>query len=148
MKPILSHPGKLFILFSTLALLSIGVRADATMVSGYATLNGGTTGGGGAAPVTVSTMEAFKKAVGHDNPAVVIIEGRLNIGDIRIGSNKTIIGADAEAGLYGGTVLVQGTNYIFKSLSFGPSKGDAMEISGATNVFITHCEFHDSTDEL
>lgn len=116
-------------------------------VDGYAA-SAGTTGGGNASPITVSSASDFKSAVGNNNPAVIIVNGRLNVGTIKIGSNKTIIGADSNAGLYGGDIQVQGSNYIFKNLTFGPSGNDAMEISGGSKVFVTKCTFHDSTDEL
>ncbi|MCE5185944.1 MAG: hypothetical protein LLF76_07445 [Planctomycetaceae bacterium] len=115
---------------------------------GYATQNGGTTGGGSAVPVTVSTASAFLSAVGNNNPAVIVVEGRLEVGNVDIGSNKTIIGADTSSGLYGGVIRVQGTNCIFQNLTIGPASGDTFEVSGATNVFIHKCEFFDSTDEL
>lgn len=146
MKTCLLNPVTFLFFLIRLALLS--PEAAAGIPNGYATLNGGTTGGGDAVPVTVSTPAAFRDAVHHNDPAVIIVEGRLNVGDVQIGSNKTIIGADVTAGLHGGAVLVQGRNYIFKNLSFGPSPGDAMEISGATHVFVYKCEFHDSRDEL
>jgi len=113
---------------------------------GYATQNGGTTGGGSATPVTVTTASAFKSVAENDDPAVIIVQGKLNVGNIGIGSNKTIIGADRNSGLYGGRVSVKGTNNIFQKLIIGPSNTDAMEVSGATNVFITKCEFYDGAD--
>lgn len=115
---------------------------------GYATENGGTTGGGGATPVTVSTASALRSAVNNDTPAVVIVEGRIDLGsDVSIGSNKTIVGANASSGLYGGRINVRGHNYIFQNLTLGPTKGDIMEISGSTNAFVHKCEFVDCTDE-
>jgi pectate lyase len=109
----------------------------------------GTTGGGDAAAVTVSSTSAFKDAVSGDSPAVIIVDGRLDLGgSVSIGSNKTVLGADENAGLYGGTVQVRGENYIFKNLTFGPSSGDVMEVSGGEKVYITKSTFHDSTDEL
>ncbi len=106
----------------------------------------GTTGGGNARPVTVSTAADFRSAVGNNNPAVIIVNGRLNVGNVSIGSNKTIVGATTSSGLYGGTIRVGGTNYIFQNLTIGPSDGDGIEVSGATNVFITNCEFYDGAD--
>jgi pectate lyase len=118
---------------------------DIAVPDGYAS---GTTGGGDVASITVSTPSEFIAATGHSNPAVIIVSGMLNVGSVTIGSNKTIVGADSTSGLYGGTIRIQGTNYIIQNLKFGPASGDVMEISGATNVFITNCEFHDSSDEL
>jgi len=114
---------------------------------GYAG-HAGTTGGGDATPITVSSASEFKSAVNNSNPAVIIVNGRLNVGSVSIGSNKTIIGADSTSGLYGGTIKIQGTNYIIQNLNFGPASGDVMEVSGGAKVFITKCSFFDSSDEL
>ncbi len=114
---------------------------------GYAGAEG-TTGGGDATPITVSTAADFKTAVGNNDPAVIVVEGLLSVGSVNIGSNKTIIGANESSGLTGGVIGVTGDNYIFQNLIFGPSSADAMEISGATRVFVHKCEFHDSSDEL
>ncbi len=109
----------------------------------------GTTGGGNATPITVSSASAFRSAVSGSSSKVVIVNGNINLGgDVTIGSNTTLVGANTSSGLYNGTVKIQGTNYIIQNLSFGPSSDDVMEISGATKVYVTRCEFHDSTDEL
>lgn len=42
----------------------------------------GTTGGGNAAPVTVCTAADFKAKAGGNQPAVIIVNGRLNVGDV------------------------------------------------------------------
>ncbi len=116
-------------------------------VDGYAGYNG-TTGGGTTTPVIVTTASEFISAVGNDNPAVIVVHGRLNVGTISIGSNKTIAGFDENAGLYGGTIKIQRSNYIIQNLTIGPADADVMEVSGATNVFITKCAFHDAGDEI
>jgi pectate lyase len=118
----------------------------AAIPDGYASQNGGTTGGGKTAPVTVTTASAFRSAVEDNEPAVVVVQGKLKVGDVRIGSNKTVIGADRGSGLYGGCVGVRGANCIFQNLIIGPSGSDAMELSGAKNVFIHKCEFVDGAD--
>jgi pectate lyase len=127
---------------------SSGAPLSVATPDGYATQNGGTTGGGEAQPITVSTAEAFKSAVSGEKPAVVVVEGQFEIGSVNVGPNKTIIGADVNAGLSGGTLKIKEDNVIIQNLTFGPSDGDAMEVSGAKNVFITKCAFHDSSDEL
>ena len=116
--------------------------------SGYAAMNGGTTGGGNATPDTVTTADDFKAVATQDTPAVIVVQGKLNVGEVNIGSNKTIIGADTESGLYGGVIKVKGRNDIFQNLIIGPSGDgdDGMELSGATNIYITKCEFYDGAD--
>ena len=113
------------------------------MPDGYAQ---GTTGGGNAAAITVSSASAFKSATGNTSPAVVVVQGRLNVGDVSIGSNKTVVGKDSASGLYGGCVRVRGSNYIFQNLTIGPSATDAMEVSGATKVFVHKCSLYDGAD--
>jgi len=126
-------------------LSAAGVAAVATP-DGYAT---GTTGGGSATPVTVTTADEFKAAATQrDDPAVIIVKGRLDVGNVRIRSNKTIIGADSGSGLYGGRVRITGKNCIFQNLTFGPSDIDAVELSGANRIFLHKCEFYDGADGL
>lgn len=132
------------------AQLEVSADPVAAVADGFASANGGTSGGGTAVPVRVSTAAAFRDAVGHDRPAVVLVEGMLDVGDVRIGSNKTVLGVNANAGLHGGTVGINGENCILQNLHIGPpgNGGDALEISGANNVFIHRCDFRDSDDEL
>lgn len=121
---------------------------EVAKADGFAAANGGTTGGGAVVPIQVSTWEAFRQAVSGDEPAVVVVEGRIEVGSVRIGSNKTIIGASTSAGLHGRGIGLQGKNVILQNLTLGPAPGDVLELSGAHNVFITKCEFFGSSDEL
>ena len=66
---------------------SLMMAQDIAVPDGYASYSG-TTGGGSATPITVSTASEFNSAVNNNNPAVIIVEGRLNVGDVSIGSNK------------------------------------------------------------
>ena len=106
------------------------------------------TGGGNAGPINVYNTSDLRNAIGSNNATVIIVHGRINMnGDVNVGSNTTVIGANTSSGLYGGAVKVQGNNYIFQNLTIGPhNDGDGMEVSGATNVFITKCEFFDGSD--
>ena len=132
---------------TALAMASRIVAQDIAVPDGYAGF-AGTTGGGHAAPVTVSTASEFREAIAGDSPAVIFVDGRLDVGTVTIGSNKTIAGIDSSSGLFGGTIRIRGSNYIIQNLNLGPASGDVMEISGATNVLVTRCSFHDSSDEL
>jgi pectate lyase len=134
---------------SLFATLTVTTNSGVAIPDGYATQNGGTTGGGNATPTIVTTAAAFRLAVSGTTPRVVVVQGRIDLGGgVSIDSNKTIMGADTSSGLYNGTINVRGANYIFQNLTLGPSSGDVMEISGARNVFVTKCEFYGSTDEL
>lgn len=72
---------------------------------GYASTNGGTTGGSGGTVTTVSTLAQFTAAVDEDDstPRIVVVSGTISgETDIRIGSNKTIVGLPgaSESGPY------------------------------------------------
>ncbi|MFO7656593.1 MAG: hypothetical protein R6W78_05965, partial [Bacteroidales bacterium] len=134
-------PGILFLFCASWTM----AQPPIAVPDGYAA---GVTGGGNATPVHVSSAAAFKSAVSGTSSKVIVVHGNLNVGDVSIGSNTTLVGADVNAGLYGGRVAVNGTNYIIQNLNFGPAGGDAMEISGGTRIFVTKCSFHDAGDEL
>jgi pectate lyase len=137
-----------------IACIALAVTAFAPESHGQppiATADGfgqGATGGGDATPIHVSTASAFQSAAGDNTAKVIVVHGNLNVGDFSVGSNKTIVGVDESAGLSGGRIAVNGTNYIFQNLTFGPAAADVMEVSGGTHVFITKCSFHDAGDEL
>lgn len=62
---------------------------------GYASTNGGTKGGSGGTVTTVSTLAQFTAAVDEDDstPRIVVVSGTISgETDIRVGSNKTIVG--------------------------------------------------------
>ncbi|KAK0641352.1 pectin lyase fold/virulence factor [Cercophora newfieldiana] len=115
---------------------------------GFATLNGGTTGGSGGTVTTVSTLAQFTAAVGEKNlaPAVVFVEGVINgSAKVRIGSNKTIIGLPGSGFVGIGLLARKQKNVIIRNIvssSVPASNGDALTIDGSTNVWVDHCEFH------
>ena len=77
------------------------------MADGYASLNGGTTGGKGGKTVTVSNFNDLKKAVQSTDPMIIIVDGTIKTTDggdraLSIRSNKTLMGKDKKAKIYGG----------------------------------------------
>jgi len=78
-------------------------RASVTDVpdTGYATQNGGTTGGKGGSTTTVSTLAQFTAAVSGDDPKIVIVSSGFkgNADSVKIGSNKSIIGKSSSVGM-------------------------------------------------
>ena len=67
---------------------------------GFATLAGGTTGGGTAAPTTVRTQAELRTCATAAGPRVCRVQGTLTFSpfeEIRVASDKTIIGAGASA---------------------------------------------------
>src|SRR6185295_5212427 len=66
--------------------------AGAPGPAGWASLNGGTTGGGAGPQTLVTTLAQFNTAAAGSNAAVIFVSGVLAQGTATIGSNKTIIG--------------------------------------------------------
>ncbi|KAG8738826.1 hypothetical protein FRC10_006437 [Ceratobasidium sp. 414] len=93
---------------------------------GFATLNGGTTGGGSATPVTVTTLAALKAAVTGDAAKVVLVSGTITGAEtFKVGSNTSIIGKS-------GAVLAQ--------------YGDVIGVASSNRVWIDHVEVFSDRD--
>jgi pectate lyase len=114
---------------------------------GYASLNGGTTGGAGGPSVTVSTYADLVAAVKGDAAAIVYVKGKITGTDkIRVGSNKSVLGLDSSSGLNGvGLFVRQAKNVIIRNLAIskvatGDAGGDAIGVQESTNIWIDHCD--------
>ncbi|ETN36295.1 uncharacterized protein HMPREF1541_08572 [Cyphellophora europaea CBS 101466] len=122
-------------------------RADATEAAnvGFATTNGGTTGGAGGSTVTVSNIADLQTALSGDAPAIVIIDGAISGTEkVRVGSNKSILGKDSNAKISGFGFYIKGVrNVIVRNLSIAKveaANGDAIGIEASTNVWVDHCD--------
>ena len=149
------------VLASTLALLGSMNMALAAPV-GFASLNGGTTGGEGGNTVTVSTgaelYQLLKDKRGDDTPLTIVVSGRItpeNTGeekiDIKDTRNVTIIGAPGGAEFDGiGIKLSRAHNIIIRNLvihEVDTGDKDAIGIEGgSTNIWIDHNELYASLD--
>ncbi|KAF2198192.1 putative pectate lyase A [Delitschia confertaspora ATCC 74209] len=117
--------------------------------TGYATQNGGTTGGKGGSTTTVSSYAQFTAAVADDTARVVVVSGAITGTEkVRIGSNKTIVGKDSNAKLNGINLTVKSKkNVIIRNLSISKVVGDdAITIQLATNIWIDHCDLSSDRD--
>ncbi len=116
---------------------------------GFAT---GTTGGAGGTSITVNSASTFKTAAESSNPQIITVSGNIDLGTttVSINSNKTIIGADSNAGIKGNLRVNSRSNVIIQNLNLtnpnGAGTGDGLEISTSTRVFVTKCTFTDSKD--
>lgn len=114
---------------STLSLLPvvIGLAAaacDDAADSGFATLNGGTTGGAAGETVTVTTQDELSEYAGAEEPYVIKLSGRINIDplgtEIEVASDKTIVGVGTDGEIYGGGFFLDGSeNVILRNLIIG-----------------------------
>lgn len=134
---------------------------------GWAAQGNGTTGGGAAASVLVTSLSELQSAVSDEAPRVVYVQGELSPGGLDIGANKTIIGCSSGAHIRGAVSIGSGSfNVILRNLSIsgyavgdctkdpdfdageGCSSGnDAVGVNGdAHHVWVDHCSIKDGTD--
>ena len=134
---------------------------------GFATLSGGTTGGGTTAPTTVRTQAELRTCATATGPRVCRVQGTLTFSpfeEIRVASDKTIIGAGASAEIvFGGFFLANGVhNVIIRNLTIrdsyiegqydegGDNGGDrdGVQMDTANHVWIDHVHFHHLGDGM
>lgn len=132
---------------------------------GWAAQNGGTTGGGSATPVVVTTLSAFNAAAKGSTAKVIYVNGNLAQGTATIGSNTTVIGCSGTNPTLNGHVDVKGvSNVIIRNMNIvgyncappdvntatgGQCQNghDALTVdSGAHNVWFDHDAVRDGSD--
>lgn len=124
---------------------------------GFAALNGGTTGGQAGETVTVDSYAELKSYAEASQPYVILVQGRITNGSgggqIRVKSNKSIVGIGKDAFLDGvGIDVSSQNNVILQNLratlvgTTTPANvngGDVISISGTSkNIWIDHCEVY------
>ncbi|MFN8437948.1 MAG: Ig-like domain-containing protein [Cytophagales bacterium] len=151
-------------LFIGIAINSIFAQ-DLCKVVGWASQNGGVTGGGSATSQTVTTYSALAAACSSSTVKVIYVSGAITLptnGRIGISnqSGKTIIGlagssitsVDMTASGSGIFYIKGCTNFIIRNLTLiGPGAydvdgNDNMTLDNCQNFWIDHCEFHDGMD--
>jgi len=147
-------------IFSALAALSPLAALAAPLASraastegpiGFASQNGGTTGGAGGSSITVTSIEELTAAVKDDKAAIVYIQGTLEGSKkIRVGSNKSILGKDSSSKLVGaGFFVKEAKNVIIRNLGISmvsEDGGDAIAVQKSENVWIDHCDLSSDLD--
>jgi pectate lyase len=134
-----------------------GAPPDPGTPIGFATLNGGTTGGRGAQTVTVTSYADLKSYAESATAYIIRVQGTISNGSaggrVSIRSNKSIIGIGNTAFLSGVGLEVNGyNNVIIQNLRMtlvgtsnpsGVNGGDVISISGTSrNIWIDHCELY------
>ncbi|KAJ3491907.1 hypothetical protein NLI96_g347 [Meripilus lineatus] len=140
-------------LLATLALAGVIDKraAPVDQLVGFASQNGGTTGGAGGSTVTVTSLAALRSAVAGTSPKIVKVSGIIQ-GDgevVEVGSHTTVLGVGSNSGLTGGGFRVKkGTNVIFRNLrlSKSPKPTDLIELQTATNIWVDHNTFSSDLD--
>jgi pectate lyase len=139
----------------SVALASVadpGPRIATTPASPFAAPIGfgaNTTGGTGGETVTVTNADQLISEMQSDGRKVVRVSGVIQIDGMQdVASDKTVVGADAGAGISGGGLDVdEVNNVIIQGLNFSSWGDDAINVQeGATNVFIDHNSFTRGSD--
>lgn len=140
-----------------LALVATALAAPDFRLVGFATQNGGTTGGQGGTTVTVTNYADLKKHAESASPMIIMVQGTITNGtaggQIRVKANKSILGVGSSAFLSGvGLDISSQNNVIIRNLkatlvgTTTPSSvngGDVISISGTSkNIWIDHCELY------
>ncbi|MBO4207143.1 pectate lyase family protein [Micromonospora echinofusca] len=122
--------------------------APQTGLVGWATQNGGTTGGGSASPVTVTSASALTSALGSSSAAVIRVSGTISCsGMLRVRSNKTILGNSGATIAGCGFTISGDRNVIIRNLTFRDWNDDAINVEqSATNVWVDHNTFSNGYD--
>ncbi|KAG9219643.1 hypothetical protein CCMSSC00406_0006035 [Pleurotus cornucopiae] len=116
---------------------------------GYATLNGGTSGGSGGPTTVVTSLAALTSAVTGDAKKIVIISGTITGNAVvKVGSNTSVLGRNAV--LNGvGLRVINVNNVIIRNIKISKvlaSAGDAIGIQAAHQVWIDHLDLSSDRD--
>ncbi len=131
--------------------------------TGWASMSGGTTGGGSATPKIVTSLSQFNAAAKGSSAAVIYVSGDLGAGTATIGSNKTIIGCSTSGRLSGHVDVKNASNVIIRNLNIvgyncappdvNTSSGgqcqngqDAVTIQKSHNIWFDHDAISDGSD--
>ncbi|MBN1171372.1 MAG: right-handed parallel beta-helix repeat-containing protein [Micromonosporaceae bacterium] len=118
---------------------------------GWASQNGGTTGGAGGSTVTVTTASALDSALQSSSKMIVKVSGMISLSGMhKVASNKTIQGVGSSSGITGGGLNLSGVkNVIIRNMVFKNADDDSINIqSSTTNVWIDHNDLSNGYDGL
>lgn len=111
-------------LFALAHLVPAILSACTDSADGFASLNGGTTGGKGGTVVTVTTQADLNTYATAAGKYIIKVSGKINITpkgtEIRVASDKTIIGIGTTGEISGGGFFLNAVkNVIIRNLRIG-----------------------------
>jgi len=149
---------KFFTFTSLLALLHVALastitkRASVNDVAtvGYATLNGGTTGGSGGPTVTVSTLDALTSAAASSTKQIIAITANITGNTVvKVSPNKTVVGRNGATLIGVGLRVLDSSNVIIRNIKIQKvlaSAGDAIGIQSSSQVWVDHVDLSSDRD--
>ncbi|KAI9147573.1 Pectate trisaccharide-lyase [Paramyrothecium foliicola] len=142
---------------------SVPEAACTQSANGFASLNGGTTGGAGGTVITVDNQMDLERYASSAGKYVIKVSGKINISpfgkEIKVTDDKTIIGlGDAGEIHAGGFYLTKAKNVIIRNLKIGNTRKasspnevndrDGIQADASSNIWIDHCIFENGGDRL
>ncbi|UCM90490.1 RICIN domain-containing protein [Streptomyces marincola] len=132
---------------------------------GFASTNGGTTGGAAGSTVTVTTLADLQRYASASQPHVIRVAAAINVNpkghEIRVASNKTIVGVGTQGQIVGGGFFLDGvSNVIIRNLTIRDTRMadddpgddaydfDGIQMDGANRVWIDHNRIERMNDGL
>ena len=111
---------------------------------GWATTGSGTTGGGNANPIEVTSYSDLESAMSGDEPRVALVSGTIDTGgdSLVIEHNKTLRGVDANATIVGG-ISINGSNVIVQNLTIQGKGQGGSPIAAIGNEYENTSGAHD-----
>ncbi len=128
-----------------------GGGTNTTGLVGWATQNGGTTGGSSGTVVTVTSASALDSALQSSTSQTVRISGTISLSGMhKVASNKTVVGVGSNSGISGGGLTMSGVkNIIIRNLVFKNADDDSINVeSSSTNIWIDHNDLSNGYDGL
>ncbi|KAJ3055945.1 hypothetical protein HK097_008654 [Rhizophlyctis rosea] len=140
-----------FVVLKVALAAAVAFGRVSAQLTGYATLNGGTTGGAGGSSVTVTSKDAFINAVKGTSPKIVYVSGIIDLGSgvtADIGDNTSVIGVGSNSGFTNGGLRVKkAKNVIIRNLKISHVPGgDCIGIESSSNVWVDHNELSNDLD--
>ncbi|AUS77474.1 pectate lyase [Actinoalloteichus sp. AHMU CJ021] len=135
----------------TLAVTQSAALAQDSAPVGWASQNGGTTGGAGGRTVTVTNASQLASNLNSSERLIIRVQGMIQVSGMqRVGSNKSILGVGSNSGIRGGGLTINGQrNIIIRNLVLTGSNDDAINIQdGSTNIWIDHNDLSNAYDGL
>ncbi len=137
--------------------IGVPVSIDVNTPVGFATGNGGTTGGKGGTITVITDAQQLADIMklrekGDYTPAIYYISGTISGYSTEISVKRTknvsIIGLGKDAGFLGfGMKIVECQNVIVRNMTFADchvDEKDGLCVDGSSNVWVDHCSFTDS----
>jgi pectate lyase len=111
-----------------------------------------TTGGEGGEVVDVNSASELQNEASGTTRRIIRISGTITVGEVQVGSNKTLVGVGTNATIVGGISIDGESNVIVQNLHVNAktstAHGDGIHVEASHHVWVDHCDVWDAPDGL